>query len=406
MKPASPGSLSPAGIRLHVDRAPTSFLEPGCGASSAVCTGHVVVSLAICIGLLAASGCQSEAPSPPAQAQVRKVHGPAECLECHRSESEHYPETGHARSLSRAAGPEFLERFAPQTVELDFDQRSQTLELRQQGGHVFVASPQFPAGLPIEWLFGSGRHAQTPVTVHVNPNSRETESIQFFATWYRETGIHRTLGQGHNLGDDGLATIGLPTDMNGTVSCFRCHVSDMAIDGYVMHMDRVVGGVQCSRCHEDLERHVANSTVLPSSKSKLSPRDSVLACGECHRTGTEPIVFLDRDAPGNTARFAPMGVLKSACFLKQSPDARFDCMTCHDPHRPIVSDPTVYNARCSSCHAVGGLPGGCQPGGAPGSCIDCHMPTIKLEGVISFTEHWIRAPQADGSGTQAEPSVD
>lgn len=353
----------------------------------------------VCIAVLACCACAAVGCAPPtpsneaSAAKSVRIHGPTECGSCHLPQTEHYLETGHARTLSLAQGPEFLQRFAPRSVELDFHGRKHELTLRQQQGQVFVGSERFPSGLPIEWLFGSGRHAQTPVTVHVNPNSRETESIQFFTTWYRDHGIGRTPGLESLLGDESVSTVGVPTDFGGTVRCFRCHVSDLPFDQTIVHINQIVAGVMCSRCHEGLEAHVDDSAELPTSRFNDTPLAAVEACGECHRMGDEALLLMAPNPLINTARFAPVGIKKSACFLQQRPDQRFDCLTCHDPHLPMSDEPAFYNAKCSQCHVPSELPTACMTPGTLGEgCVGCHMPSVVAEGWLSFTQHWIRRP--------------
>ncbi|HUQ70748.1 MAG TPA: multiheme c-type cytochrome [Planctomycetaceae bacterium] len=355
------------------------------------------VSVLVVAGCLAA-GCGS-APSAVSStkiaARVPLMHGPAECAACHQEQTSHYRETGHARTLSPASGEEFLKRFAPQSIDIQFDARSQTLRLNQRDGKVFISSDQFPDGLPMEWLFGSGRHAQTPVTTHVNPHSRETEAIQFFLTWFSGHGLGRTPGLGNHLGTESLLTIGSPLNLSGIHACFRCHSAELPMDGTVLQLDRVVPGVQCSNCHEDLAAHVTNQERVPprlTRLTRLTPEKSVGICAECHRTEKSSIVTMFPNSPANTARFAPVGILKSACYLRQSKLQRFDCITCHDPHRPMETDPAVYDAKCAACHESPSLPTQCRDSTAAASCVACHMARVPAEAPLHFTEHWIRRP--------------
>ena len=130
----------------------------------------------------------------------------------------------------------------------------------------------------------------------------------------------------------------------------------------------------------------------------MTPLESVNRCGECHRRADH--LTPDELTPDNQLliRFASVGLVQSACFLKQStlsadqlPQGtrpRFDCVTCHDPHRPAESDSAFYVARCAACHNTAATKCSQQP--SDSNCLPCHMPKVEVQPPLRFTDHWIR----------------
>ena len=71
-------------------------------------------------------------------------------------------------------------------------------------------------------------------------------------------------------------------------------------------------------------------------------------CGECHRMPdpARPSLRPEEEDP-LSVRFAPVGLMASACFRSSG---RLSCVTCHDPHDNAKRDDSFYTARCLSCH--------------------------------------------------------
>ncbi len=71
-------------------------------------------------------------------------------------------------------------------------------------------------------------------------------------------------------------------------------------------------------------------------------------------------------------------------------------MACHDPHQPLVHEPSAYDSKCLACHGVRTESTGthvaktvCKV--ANSNCVTCHMPKYELlELHAVFTDHDIR----------------
>ncbi len=115
------------------------------------------------------------------------------------------------------------------------------------------------------------------------------------------------------------------------------------------------------------------------------------ACSSCHASdGTFP------PTDPQFVRFQSTTLPFSKCYTASN--GKLDCVTCHDPHRPVETSPAFYEAKCLSCH--GTHPGGAADGfrrvacpvNASSDCLKCHMPRIEeVAPHTSFTDHHIRA---------------
>jgi hypothetical protein len=211
-------------------------------------------------------------------------------------------------------------------------------------------------------------------------------------------------------------SLGTFNDAAETKRCFQCHTTELPERGRGVETAKLLPGVLCSKCHPNSRQHAermqaGDATGAFDDWKTLSPLQSVERCGECHRS---PIALSpDEIRPGNPriTRFASIGLSLSQCFLSQQnrqredgPARRLDCLTCHDPHRPQPTDTQHYNRRCLECHARPEPPRfDCPKQGITSDCVSCHMPKVRMNAPVSFTQHWIRARSEPDAGRPVDP---
>jgi hypothetical protein len=183
--------------------------------------------------------------------------------------------------------------------------------------------------------------------------------------------------------------------------CFACHTTAPTTEGK-FDPSNAVPGVTCEACHGPGRRHVVamkqtrrvggQGPIL--NPAKLSPEESVDFCGACHATFWDIALTGEKGLPA--LRSQPYRLRSSRCWT--TGDARLTCIACHDPHRPIVTEPRAYDDRCLSCHVTSGVQptseraGHPCPVGTPG-CVTCHMPSKVPDMHHEFTDHLIRVPR-------------
>lgn len=323
----------------------------------------------------------AQRPTPPVGADIRQ------CAECHPSLTGQFELSPHFDTLHRADEPEVAARFAGHGVISPSG--GPQLSYRLKDGELILYADEDPFTYPATFVFGSGRHGQTPVSTRVN-NRNETELLEHDLTWYPGYGLDLTVG--HRDDEfEGLKRFGHPHDAEVTRDCFGCHTSHLPSEGNVLLLDDLIPGIRCNRCHEGLDEHLAAAAEGAAHRSvwaDLSPQESIRRCGECHRTIEN--IHPDRRRPDETSltRFAPVGLELSPCFQGQG-NLRMDCTTCHDPHAPPPDDLSVYRQACLKCHD-GAEHASCSAEPATSDCLACHMPKVDFASTVQFTDHWIR----------------
>ncbi len=315
------------------------------------------------------------------------------CAECHSDVTSRFNASAHLDTLHRSREEHVLTRFAGKSWQDGPD--APLLAYDADPGGLVLTADGAPLSFPVKFVFGSGRHGQTPLSVRQTPGGR-TESLEHHLTWYPAHGLGLTIGHDPPQAA-GILRFGQPMDVETTERCFGCHTSYLPKVQQALDLDRLVPGVRCNKCHDGLAEHVAaaeRGEPFRDVWSRLSPLGSVRRCGGCHRTVED---FELRDLrPDNTAllRFAPVGLERSACFQRQR-NRRLDCTTCHDPHARPPEDLSVYRRHCATCHdGVEGTE--CSSPSTGTDCLSCHMPKVAHSPYVSFTDHWIRVREPAG----------
>ncbi len=344
---------------------------------------------------------QQSAREQPFEPVVRtsgdNTPGSQTCVDCHQSTCEQVSTAPHGTTLSAGDNPWIRERFSGKSFQMAID--GPVVTFRERNDQLWMESDAAPEALRVDWMFGSGRHALTPVSLLVNANGA-TELIEGSVSWYPPGVLGLTPGA-KGAGASGMGCLGTHQDHRTTQECFGCHVTRLPMDGERIQTEAMLRGVSCDRCHLDGAEHVRAMQQGHRDPMKrwagLTPLESVNRCGECHRRAdqlTKAELLPERTV---LVRFASVGLAMSRCFLQQTEvpvtgkSRRLDCLTCHDPHRSAEQSVEFYVAKCSACHGTGASQAAeCSSPRTESNCLTCHMPGVSVADKLVLTDHWIR----------------
>jgi hypothetical protein len=222
----------------------------------------------------------------------------------------------------------------------------------------------------IEWVLGAGAQGQTPL-VKTGKGEIAESRVSYFPQLH-QYGI--TIGQSPAASASAVAALGWLQDSHHLQSCLGCHSSAITRE-----LEPVIPGVQCQRCHLGADEHVHDTSHRPLNPGKLTAREQVRFCGNCHRF--KPPVD---DTQLENVRFQPLRLMKSRCFES----GHLACTSCHPAHQDAMrNNSAFYNERCHSCHDARAAHVDARQ---TGDCIGCHMPYVQLHPALRFTDHYIR----------------
>lgn len=308
------------------------------------------------------------------------------CIQCH-TEAKTFSKTGHARTMHTAGHSDLqpliqLMRETPAFSQdgLSIESRGSDLRVQRRDGESFN-------DVTLNWCLGSGDHARTWIgTLHDSDGT--TNLLEFRWTWYRELqefGV--TPGQPDEPGQGYYSHLGVLFDHPKARRCLGCHSTRLPIDAGQIQEHQIQAGVNCQRCHGPRQSHVASDGEIREQFWSSASRDEQVArCAECHRHPDEQDPRTVRRDNPDIVRFQPIGLAQSACFQK----SQMTCTTCHDPHRSLAEQQSKSIGQCLQCHdgATADRPG-CGLGKTE-DCLSCHMPKVKMDRPVHFTDHWIR----------------
>ena len=208
-----------------------------------------------------------------------------------------------------------------------------------------------------------------------------------------------TIGQTRTVPPSLKAALGRRLSDKEVLNCFGCH-STGAINGGLIHLDKMTPGIRCEACHGPGGQHVsASKAIQPSARLIFNPgrlggdQLSQDFCASCHRINDEASLLKSKEV--DSVRFQPYRIFQSKCY---SDDRRISCTACHNPHEPLKQDGAYYDSKCNACHSskaeINGadhqaLAAKCRVGTK--ECVSCHMPkTGPPEAHFKFTDHYIR----------------
>ncbi|MGA8670939.1 MAG: multiheme c-type cytochrome [Terracidiphilus sp.] len=274
-----------------------------------------------------------------------------------------------------------------------------SLATSREGSTFSVTDGVNTTSLPADWAFGF-KNGQTYV---LEKDGAYFESRLSFFTKTHSLDI--TPGHAPEVPKDLEGVLGRKMDMNRAKACFRCHTT-AAVTSKFFESEKSTPGVTCEACHGPGAAHVASMTANAPKQgaeeimdpADLSPSDSVDFCGACHSTWAD-VIGAGGDPGLGKIRFQPFGLEQSRCWGTNG-DARITCVACHDPHRPLVHEPSAYDSKCLACHGL--RTGSKKPTAAKttckvavSNCVTCHMPKYELAQTHAvFTDHEIRVVHA------------
>ena len=313
------------------------------------------------------------------------------CAPCHSAAAAHFGGTGMANALLTGAQSEILKSHP----KLVFRQGpfSYTIERRGTQSWYIVSDGKDEIRVPIEWAFGLGAAGQTYVI------RRNNSWYEGRVSYYREIeGLELTVGARPEVPASLEEAVGRVLSVRTGNECFNCHATGALREG-TLHTESLTPGVQCRRCHEGSEEHLASfqssggAKVVPRRLSRMTTEETSEFCGQCHRTWVQITSAGPHDI--NNVRFQPYRLASSKCY--DPADARIRCTACHDPHSEVAPRASFYDSRCLACHSGSGIgKSGAQVCRvASKDCTSCHLPKVRIPEVHhAFTDHWIRIVKA------------
>lgn len=307
-----------------------------------------------------------------------------QCASCHRDQAHTQPATDMGNALMPPDSNHVLAEHPKLAIQRGI--YSYTVETRGGQSTYTVTDGKETMSAPIRWAFGT--RSQTWVFEY---QGRFYESlVSYFAPI---NGLDVTIGDASIHPQSLLEAFGRELSDFETKSCFGCHAT-RAVAHDQLHLDALIPGVQCERCHVGAEQHAqaisqGKMDSMPPKLKRMSPEETSNFCGQCHRTWER--VVRDHLFGEINVRFQPYRLANSKCY--DGGDRRMSCTTCHDPHRDIVRVASSYDSKCLACHTAPGGAKVCHV--ATSNCSNCHMPKVELPGGhMIFTDHQIRVVRA------------
>ncbi|PYX50700.1 MAG: hypothetical protein DMG76_34010 [Acidobacteria bacterium] len=319
--------------------------------------------------------------------------GTAECAKCHFATAASQRLTEMARASTRSMDAETLDGHK----RLTFQQLPYRYEILRSGDQVLgsVRDERSSISRPLLFAFGKGVVGHTYI-YKVAGNWFESR-----VSYYAELGdLDLTTGHAHLPPAELERALGRLLEPEEAQRCFGCHTT-VSTTAHHFDPEQSIAGVTCEACHGPGLKHVQamkTGHIDQGKKSILNPRSldaasSVDFCGACHRTFGD-VVQMNVNGVA-TVRFQPFRLEESRCWGRTN--GQLTCVTCHNPHEPLIHDIASYDQICLRCHSQsssssagkGHRTVACSVGKA--DCVGCHMPKVQIPGMHhAFTDHWIR----------------
>ncbi len=338
----------------------------------------------------------------PIDPDYARYVGDRACAACHPGEAAAHSRSGHSRTLRPASRSSAARKLDGRTFD-DPERPGVSWRFATEGGRPSAERREGSGSerFPIEYAFGSGRHATTFVSL-LDRDPARPSALEHRLTFFAHLkGAGLTPGQMEATGRPGNTPHGLVLSASDTRKCFECHVTVPSDRGPgFLDEATMIPNVSCERCHGPARGHVEAARRAEAGGAwppgfgldGAMARGEMKLCGACHRLPemvTPGGIRVDNAA---LVRFQPVGLMQSACFLKGG--GKLACSTCHDPHARASTDRAGYNATCRSCHSAPDQVA--CPRSPEAGCVDCHMPRRDVGRGMMMSDHWIRADPSAG----------
>jgi hypothetical protein len=323
------------------------------------------------------------------------------CQECHQENFQLHSAHGHAHTfhvlddspdiIAKFAAKSFHagEEFGTYEYQAEFgtiDAPEKLKKLKATLPAVFGDEP-----FPLQYALGSGHNAYTLLTLITEENGN-TAALEHRTSWYAaQGGLNITPGHTNKHPANGLELFGSISRDEVMEKCIDCHTTSAEIVGE--EIKNLIPSVNCEKCHGPGSEHVrlarAQATPPPYSvgKDDWDTEAEIQLCGDCHRLPKNITEKELREYPDLLARFQPIGLLRSKCYLESEGQMR--CTTCHGPHEALHQVPADRHIQnCLNCHNAPEHT--LCPVSPKDNCIQCHMPPMTQEQGLTFHDHWIR----------------
>ncbi len=350
--------------------------------------------------LALATGPASVAQEPPADSAYV---GAAACGACHPGQAATQALSGHANSLARPWRHRLAGEFESGPASQDSSGPRARLRVRGGSAVMDTLGEARVAGEPVHWAFGAGEQAVT----FVSRVDRDWYLEHRWSFYPASAQLGLTPGHQERPSDGDAPGAGVRyrvfSPQAEIFNCFGCHSTGPLSLGEDYSIVPSEPGVHCEACHGAGSAHVtAAASGEPEEARRRIRHPGRLAggelnayCGACHRPPASSPEDIDWTDPWNV-RHQPVYLARSQCFLFARD---LTCTHCHDPHGPLARDAAAhYNARCMHCHDDSARPPAatCPPTEAA-PCSSCHMPSVRPQAELGFTNHWIGVYEERGA---------
>jgi Flp pilus assembly protein TadD len=372
------------------------------------------------------------------------------CSSCHSGVYNSYVRTAMARSFARPGIENDIEDYTnnnsffhpASATSFEMIRRdSRYYQRRYQSGYGGVKTNIDETR--IDYTIGSGSHARA--YLH---RTADGKLMQLPLAWYPEDGGHWGMSPGYDSADHQYGRRAIAYE------CFFCHNAypeipdrNQRLRDEPVYSGELAEGIDCQRCHgpgaEHIRaaegEHVTAEAIRKAivNPARLSQTAALEVCLQCHLQSTsrhlpdsvrsfsrapfsyvpgQPLsafrIFFERapgggDGDGIEIDHSAFRLLQSQCFLKSR--GALTCVSCHNPHEPLVSGPQAvahYDSVCRGCHASAVeklVTAGNHPAAA--DCTGCHMPRRRTTDVVHvvMTDHLIQRRKPAGDLLAAMP---